>query len=330
MKATAAASPNLAIIKYWGKRDELLKLPYHDSISVTLDKSLRSITTVEFSPTNKEDTMTLDGKAADEKEKKNIRLVLDYIRSKAKKELKATIKSENNFPKASGMASSSSGYAALAVAASKALDLQLTQQELSIAARIGSGSACRSVIGGFVQWKKGNEKDGSDSHALQIADENHWEEFRIVTGIISNAPKLIGSTEGMKRTVETSRLYQERLANMPGTVSGIKKAIIEKDAETFFELAMKESNSLHSVMMDSYPPIIYLNDSSRQIIAKVHQLNETEGKTVAGYTFDAGPNAHIFTLAKNENDIKGLLNEIEGLKGINVSVPGKGPEIIHD
>ncbi len=330
MRATAIATPNIAIIKYWGKRNESLKLPINDSVSVTLGSNFQSKTTAEFSNDFEKDSMKIDGAEATEKEMKNVSLVLDYLRKNAGIQKKARIISENNFPKASGIASSASGYAALSVAASAALNLKLDSKELSIAARLGSGSASRSVLGGFVQWKKGQEEDGSDSYAEQIADENHWKEFRVISAIVSEAPKIIGSTEGMKRTAETSRLYQQRLKMLPEITEKAIAAVREKDSESLFKIAMAESNSLHAVMLDSWPPIIYLNDTSKKIISAIHSLNDSAGKTIAAYSFDAGPNAHIFTLEKNAGQVMDSLNGIEGIAKTYTSIVGKGPEVMKE
>ncbi len=325
--ATATATPNIAIIKYWGKRNDILKLPLNDSISVTLDTTFSSNTSVEFSDKFEADSMTLDGTPANEKEMRNVKLVLDYLRKKAGISSHARIESTNNFPKGAGIASSASGYAALASAASAALGLKLKSSELSIAARLGSGSACRSVIGGFVQWKKGVNEDGSDSYAEQIADENHWPEFRIVTAIVSEEPKIIGSTEGMKRTAETSSLYQQRQKTLPETTENAKRAILKKNHEELFRIAMAESNSLHAVMLDSWPPIMYMNDTSKKIMAKIHEMNETKGSTIAAYSFDAGPNCHIFTLEKYSAEVADAIRQISGVVRTHVCKVGKGPLI---
>ncbi|MBI2133446.1 diphosphomevalonate decarboxylase [Candidatus Woesearchaeota archaeon] len=328
MRATSTATPNIAIMKYWGKRNDALKLPLNDSISITLDSTFSSKTTVDFSEHYKEDSLVIDGVPASDKEMRNAMLVLYYLRKKAGLSCHARIESGNNFPKGAGIASSSSGYAALAVAAAAALNLKLRPDEISIAARLGSGSACRSVIGGFVQWKKGGKEDGSDSYSEQLADEHHWKEFRIVTAITSEEPKIIGSTEGMKRTVDTSKLYGKRLETLPDIIEQSKEAIKRKNHEELFRIAMAESNSLHAVMLDSWPPLIYLNETSRKIISKIHEFNAAKKETAAAYSFDAGPNCHIFTLAKHEAELIAAIKEISGVSRIHTSVVGKGPEVI--
>ncbi len=321
MKATAIASPNMAIIKYWGKRNDELKLPMNDSIAVMLEGNFKSTTTVEFSG-QKEDRITIDGVKADEKEMRNASLVLDHLRKKASSHQNATINSKNSFPKGTGIASSSSGYAAMAVAASKALGLNLSQKELSIAARLGSGSACRSMISGFSHWHMGERNDGSDSYATQIEDENHWKDLRIITIILSTEKKAVGSNEGMKRTVETSGLYKERLRNLPKAIRLARKAIITKDEELLYHVLMRESNSLHAVMLDSWPPITYLNDESKKIMAAVDHLNGK--KLIAGYTFDAGPNGHVFTTQKNSLPaLKAVKKAVPAAKAY-ISRPGPG------
>ncbi|MBI3051979.1 diphosphomevalonate decarboxylase [Candidatus Woesearchaeota archaeon] len=327
MKARATASPNIALVKYWGKRDSQLKLPLNDSISVTLAGDFQSRTTVEFSEDYAQDSLLLDGVEASEKEMQNSFLVLDYLRKLAAVDFRASVVSQNTFPKGVGIASSSSGYAALAAAASAALGLKPDARQLSIAARLGSGSASRSIIGGFAHWKAGSMDDGSDSFAVQIADENHWPELRIVTAITSAEPKIIGSTEGMKRTVETSALFRQRLSTIPAKVEGIRQAILGKNMHSLLPAVMAESNSLHAVMLDSWPPIIYLNDTSKRIIAAVHELNDASGEIIAGYTFDAGPNAHILTEQKYLHEVEKAIKG-EGVKSLHVSRPGEGSRIL--
>lgn len=322
----AQASPNIAIIKYWGKRNDLLKLPMNDSVSVTLAGPFFTETKVELSGAGK-DSMEINGRPADDRELLNVRLVLDFLRKKAGNTLKATISTRNSFPEGTGIASSASGYAALASASAAALGLELSPAELSVAARLGSGSACRSVIGGFVHWKMGIENDGSDSYAVQVAAPSHWDGFRIVTAITTSQPKKIGSTDGMKRTVETSSLYRQRLEALPGRTAKVLAAIMKKDAGLLFRLAMEESNNLHAVMMDSYPPLFYLDDVSRGIIASIHELNEAKGSFVAGYSFDAGPNAHVFTTERYCSEVEALL-KAQGVGRVVVSKPGPGVEVL--
>lgn len=168
--------------------------------------------------------------------------------------------------------------------------------ELSSIARQGSGSACRSMFGGFVAWEMGENEDGSDSIAVPIAAEDHWEELCAVIVVASSAKKAVGSTEGMQRTVLSSPLMKERIDIVPARMEAMEAAIKTKDFPAFAEITMKDSNQFHAVCVDSYPPIFYLNDTSKKVIELVHSINDIEGMAIAAYTFDAGPNAVVFTL----------------------------------
>lgn len=324
-KSTWLATPNIAVIKYWGKRDSNLNLPYNGSVSVTMDESVSTRTTVEFEAGLARDVLFLNGKAAKPEETLRASRVLDAVRREAGIALKARVASENNFPTAAGIASSASGFAALACAAAGAAGIRASSPSLSRFARMGSGSACRSVIGGFAEWKKGSRADGRDSYAVQIAPASHWPSLRNVIAITDAGRKLIGSDAGMQLTVKGSALYRERLRQMPSTISRMKRAILSRDLSPFLEITMKESSNMHAVMLDSTPPIIYLNDISRQIMRQVHAFNESEGEIAAGYTFDAGPNAHVYTTARHAKGIARLLSGIKGVKKTITCRAGNGP-----
>jgi len=324
-KSTWLATPNIAVVKYWGKRDSTLNLPYNGSVSVTMDETVSTRTTVEFDTSLSRDIFSLNGISARKDETARVSRVLDVVRASAGIRVRARVSSENNFPTAAGIASSASGFAALACAAADAADICASSRQLSIFARSGSGSACRSVVGGFAEWKKGSKKDGSDSYAVQIAPASHWSSLRNVIAITDAGRKLIGSDAGMQLTVSGSALYKERLRKMPSLIRGMKSAILSRDLASFLSLAMKESSNMHAVMLDSTPPIIYLNDISHAIMRAVHAFNKQEGGIVAGYTFDAGPNAHVYTNEKNAKKIEQMLMKIKGVKKTLVCKPGAGP-----
>jgi diphosphomevalonate decarboxylase len=324
-KSTWLATPNIAVVKYWGKRDSQLNLPYNGSVSVTMDETVSTRTTVEFDQSLSRDELMLNGKMARKDETSRASRVLSAVRRAAGNRAFARVSSENNFPTAAGIASSASGFAALACAASDAAGLRASSRQLSIFARLGSGSACRSVLGGFVEWKKGSNADGSDSYAVQVAPASHWPALRNVIAITDAGRKLIGSDLGMQLTVSGSALYQERVKRMPSLISGMKSAILSRNLEKFLSLSMKESSNMHAVMLDSTPPIIYLNDISREIMRSVHAFNAQEGGIVAGYTFDAGPNAHVYTSDKYSKKIGRMLSGITGVKKTLVCKPGAGP-----
>jgi diphosphomevalonate decarboxylase len=330
LRASAKANANIAIVKYWGKRDKKLILPFNSSLSVTLDEKLSTVCTVAFSDQFQEDEVFVIFKNKVKKlktkeELEKISKQLNFIREIAKTNLKAKIVSKTSIPPATGLASSSAGLCASALAAVSALNLKLAKEEIALVARIGSGSACRSLYGGFVIWERGKKKDGSDSLPYQLKDENFWKDFRIVIGIIEEKEKEIKSREGMERSVETSFLFKKRIEILPQIIEKAKKAILKKDYRTLFEIAMREANNLHAILLDTWPPIIYLNDLSKLVIKKILEFNKDSIK--AGYTFDAGPNPIIFTLKRYVPKIKTILKECN-IKKIIISKIGSGAQIL--
>ncbi len=205
MKSTAIANANIALVKYWGKRDTKLILPQNGSISVTCD-GLSTITTVEFSPEYKQDMVVINDEEL-RKDEKDVLGHLDRIRALAGIKEKAKVVSETNFPVAAGLASSASGLAAITLAATKAAGLNLPQKDLTILTRQGSGSACRSICEGFAEWHKGEKPDGTDSFAETIAPKSHWPEFRMVATILSEKKKPVDSRAGMSQSVANCPYY---------------------------------------------------------------------------------------------------------------------------
>ena len=237
---------------------------------------------------------------------------LDLVREKSKTKLKAKVYSMNTFPTGSGIASSASGFTALAASSSKALDIELTKKELSDLARRGSGSAARSIFGGFVYWK--------DKYAMQLYDEKYWEELRDIIIIVEKKEKKISSRKGMQLTVETSKLYKERQIKIEETLKKVKNALEEKDFQELMILIMRDSDNMHACMHDTIPRLEYLNRKSYEIKEKIKFLNKNH--IVAAYSFDAGPNAHIITLDKY---VPLLIKELKGFsKNIIISKTGKG------
>ncbi|XP_074438806.1 diphosphomevalonate decarboxylase [Larus michahellis] len=306
---TCTAPVNIAVIKYWGKRDNDLILPINSSLSVTLHQDqLKTTTTAAASRDFAEDRLWLNGEEADVGHPR-LQACLREVRRLARKRrggsaedvaplnlsYKIHIATENNFPTAAGLASSAAGYACLVSALAR---LYGVEGELSEVARRGSGSACRSMLGGFVQWQRGERPDGRDSLAQQVAPETHWPELRVLVLVVSGEKKQVGSTAGMQTSVDTSPLLKHRAeAVVPERLALMMRHIRERDFEGFGQLTMKDSNQFHATCLDTFPPIFYLNDFSRQIIALAHRFNAHHGRTKVAYTFDAGPNAVIFTLA---------------------------------
>lgn len=180
--------------------------------------------------------------------------------------------------------------------------------ELTTIARMGSGSACRSLYGGFVKWEMGERADGADSRAVQVAPESHWPELRVLIAVVHDGRKDTGSTVGMQLSVETSPLLKHRAeAVVPGRMVAMEKAFMDKDFETFAQLTMGDSNQFHATCLDTFPPIFYMNDTSRALVRVVHRINDFMGKAVAAYTFDAGPNAVIYTTEEHQAMVLAVL-----------------------
>jgi diphosphomevalonate decarboxylase len=241
--------------------------------------------------------------------------------------MKLKIVSENNFPTAAGLASSAAGFAALVRAIANLYELKSTPTELSRIARQGSGSACRSLFGGYVAWSMGSASDGSDSFAYEVAPSSHWPDMRAIILVASAETKGVSSTSGMQQTVATSTLFKERISStVPTRMGEMIKAIGAKNFEAFAELTMKDSNSFHATCADTFPPIFYMNDTSRAAVRVVEALNTKAGKMVAAYTFDAGPNAVIYYLAENEASVAGVIKSFVGEKEGWESARGKTVE----
>lgn len=329
--ATCVATPNIAVVKYWGMRDARLVLPANPSLSFTMDETLSTVTTACFCSEFPADEAWIDGKKLKRREMGRISAVLSTARKIAapkKKGLKARIVSKNNFPSSAGLASSASGIAALSCAVAKALELGIGRREMSMIARMGSGSACRSVFGGFVEWGEGARDDGTDSYAKQIHPASHWPQLRNVIALANSKRKKVPSNKGMQMTMRTSALFKRRLACLPGAIAKMKKAVAARDYPAFAGLLMAESDSMHSCMVDTKPPLHYLNATSKEIIDKVQKLNSASSDPATAYTFDAGPNAHLYTLEKNVNAVKKMLAEIDGMKEVRVCKIGNGPRSV--
>ncbi|XP_017792223.1 PREDICTED: diphosphomevalonate decarboxylase [Habropoda laboriosa] len=308
---TCIAPVNIAVIKYWGKRDETLILPANDSISASLDTDqLCAKTTVMASPNFKEDQIWLNGQKEDIRNPR-LQNCLAEFRKRAGNvtqigQWKVHICSENNFPTAAGLASSAAGYACLIASLANLYEIK---GDISSIARVGSGSACRSVLGGFVKWSMGSLSDGTDSIAKQIAPPTHWPEMRVLILVVNDAKKKFPSSVGMKRTMETSDLLKHRIKHVvPERVNKMERAIMEKDFKTFAEHTMKDSNQMHAVCLDSYPPFTYMNEISHVLVDLVHLYNEAVNDTKVAYTFDAGPNATLYLLEENTPEFMGVLD----------------------
>jgi len=319
-KATAVSPANIAFIKFWGKRDPLLNIPFNNSISMNLSNCLTT-TTVEFNPNFLDDSVSVDGKEVLDSKKDRVIRILNLVRKKSKIDLKAKVVSQNNFPQGAGIASSASAFSALALASSRAAGFSLPQKQLSILARRGSGSACRSVIDGFSEWKAGTSD--KTSYSIQIAKPDYWG-LRDVVVVVDQKEKKVGSTEGHELAT-SSPYFRPRLKLLPMRIRKLKGAFFNKDFEKFGKIVEEEAVDLHMMAMTSTPPVFYWNEGTMEIIHAVQEWRKS-GLNVF-FTIDAGPNVHIICLQK---DIDKIDNEVKKLKNVLFTIenkPGKGARL---
>ncbi|HUH96115.1 MAG TPA: diphosphomevalonate decarboxylase [Anaerolineales bacterium] len=304
---TALAHPNVAAIKYWGNRDDALRLPVNGSISVNLD-GLFTRTSVSFQPSLPFDELIINGREVAGAALERVSLILDLVRERAGIGDRAEIVSENNFPSGAGIASSASAFAALALASSKAAGLILSESELSRLARRGSGSAARSIPDGFVEWQMGT--GDADSFAYSIASREHWALTDCIA-IINAAHKKTGSTEGHARA-GTSPLQAARVADAPRRIEICRRAILERDFDSFASIVELDSDMLHAVMMTSQPALHYWLPASMAVMQAVREWRAAGAS--ACYTVDAGANVHVLCLEAEAHELAMRLRQISGVQ----------------
>jgi diphosphomevalonate decarboxylase len=315
--ATARSTSNIAFIKYWGNRDDTLRIPSNGSISLNL-AGLETTTTVHFAPELDADRLFLNGEEAEERMLKRVSEHLDHIRELAGVRLSAEVISENNFPTGTGIASSASAFSALTLAACGALGLDLSERVLSTLARLGSGSASRSIPGGYVEWVAGT--DHESSYAETIAPAEHWNLIDLVA-VVSEAHKEIGSTGGHS-LAGTSPLQEARVSDTDRRLSLCREAILARDFEALAAIAELDTLMMHAVMMTSTPSLIYWSPDTIRII-KATQEWRRRG-TPAFFTIDAGPNVHVLTTPEYAQHIRERLLDMQGVANVITGTPG-GP-----
>jgi diphosphomevalonate decarboxylase len=319
---TARACANIALVKYWGKRDVELNLPATGSLSLTLD-ALVTETTVRFDPTLASDVLVLDGKFADAS---RVTPFLDLVRTMAQIETRAHVVSANEFPTASGLASSASGFAALALAATKAASLSLEPRELSRLARRGSGSAARSIFGGFARMHAGTAADGSDAFATPVPSPL-LDNVRMVIAIVERGkPKKHGSSDAMEHCAATSPLYPGWLSCVPGDLEAAEAALALGDLRKLGEVTEDNALAKHAAAIASRPAIIYWHPATVMLLLLVHKLQE-EG-IGAWPTMDAGPHVKVLTSVDDVRIVERALSQVPGVTQTMVSTAGGPAEVI--
>lgn len=316
MKATAVAPSNIAFIKYWGKKDEVLRLPENGSISMNLS-NLLTTTTVEFNTSFKEDEIIINNQKEPNDGSRAIKH-LDRVRKIAKIKQKAKVVTQNNFPTGTGLSSSASGFAALTLTAAKAAGLNLSEKELSILARQGSGSACRSIPDGFVEWLDGDTSERS--YAISLYKPDYWDIVDVVA-VVSRNKKEVSTTEGQK-LAKSSPFFPVRLKNIKEKIKLIKKYLAKKDFKNFGELVEGEALELHSIMLTSTPSLIYLLPGSLHVMHMVKRWRQ-EGLPVY-FTVNTGQDIHLICQKKDAQEVVKRAETISEVQKTIINLPSQG------
>lgn len=322
-KATAVSCSNIALIKYWGNRDQALRLPANPSLSMNM-AGLTTTTTIEFDRALKQDVFILGGREIGSKGLERVSRFLDQVRQLAHITHFAHVDSRNNFPSGVGLASSASGFAALAVAANAAAGLNLSEAELSRLARLGSGSACRSVPGGFVEWAVG--ADDRSSYAYSIAPADHWD-LHDVVALIDVEHKAVGSTEG-HAAADTSPLQAARVATASDRLAQARSAVLTRDFGSLADVVELDSLMMHAVMITSSPVLMYWQPAT---IAVMHAVRQWRANGLAACTtIDAGPNVHVVCTAEAADEVALRLRVIPGVRQVISTHVGGPAHLIPD
>lgn len=310
--AISRAPANVALVKYFGKRDVDLNLPAAGSLSLTL-APLETTTEVHTDPSLAADEIFMDGEVADPSFSKRVSGFLDLVREMAGARTHARVRTENNFPTAAGLASSASGFAALAVAGAEAYGLSLDESGLSALARRGSGSAARSIPGGIVVWEKGKQRDGLDSAARSIAGPEDWD-LRLIAGVTDPGPKRIGSTEAMEHTRKTSPYYAAWIESTMVDLAEAIAAVNDRDLEKLGEITERSALSMHGAALAARPAIFFWNGVTMEALHLVRELR-TKGLQ-AWFTCDAGAQPKILCSPRDEISIVDALSQLPGITDI--------------
>lgn len=323
MSITALAHPNIALIKYWGKRDEALSLPATGSLSLTLDVA-PTRTTVTLAPQADQDVARWQGSAMTGRELQRVQSFLDLVREHAGRSERAVVETANEIPTGAGLASSAAGFAALALAASRAYGLQLDGRELSRLARRGSGSAARSIFGGLAVWHPGEDDASSYAEPLPAGDL----ELAMVVAVLTSARKAVGSREAMRRTVATSPFFPAWVQSVPGELTQMRQAIARGDVSAIGELAEANALRMHATMLGAVPPVRYWNADTVVALDLVAQLREEGVEAYA--TIDAGPNVKVLCRPDDAPAVaQRLAAAFDGLE-LLVAGPGPGAHLLQE
>ncbi len=316
MKSTALAPTNIAFIKYWGRKDELLRLPENGSVSMCIS-GLTTTTTVEFCSSFERDEIIINNTRLQDEADRAI-AHLDRVRAIADIKECAKVVTTNTFPTGTGLSSSASGFAALTMAASTAAGLTLNEKELSILARQGSGSACRSIPSGFVEWLDGDTSE--TSFAMSLYPPDYWDLVDVVA-VVSQGRKDVPTSEGQK-LIGTSPFFEMRKAGMRQKIVDTKQALAQKDFTKFGQIVEAEALNMHAVMLTSHPSLIYWTPGTLTIM-KLCKAWRAEGLEVY-FTINTGQDIHLLVQKKDEQRMKTQLEALEFVQEVLVSYPCEG------
>jgi diphosphomevalonate decarboxylase len=319
---TARANANVALVKYWGKRDPELNLPATGSISLTLE-GLSVEARVAFSD-RATDRIEIDGGPARGEEAARVTHFLDVLRREAGRREGADVVTRSTVPRGIGLASSAAAFAALALAGSRAAGLQLEPPALSALARRGSGSAARSVFGGFVEWRRGERTDGRDSVASSLATTDGWD-IRVVIAVTSSAPKAVSSRAGMTRAL-SSPLYPAWVASVEADLDEARAAIRARDLEALGLVAEHSALKMHAIGLAARPPLLYWRGATIECMHRVWALR-AEG-TAAFFTIDAGPQVKVLCPTAAAERVVEVLRDTPGVERVLTCAPGGGAEVL--
>ena len=316
VKSSAIAHSNIALVKYWGRSldyDPSLNIPSNDSVSMTKyglthDIHLQTHTTIDFSDNYEEDTANLDGEVLTGRNMDRILRVVNPLRKYASVDSKFKMMSKNDFPTQTGLASSSSGFAALTIATVNALDIDFTKEEISKYARLGSGSAARSIHGGFVYWNKGNSHE--TSYAQQICSPDDFD-INAVIAIVHEGKKEVTSDVGHE-FAHTSPFDAARIKRSEEQAKEIKKAILDHDFTEVGKIAEENCKYMHAVMMTSTPPLFYWSPDTLRLIRLTQKIRRKGLECY--FTIDAGPNVHYLCKPNDTYELQKVLERIEGVR----------------
>jgi diphosphomevalonate decarboxylase len=323
LTATASARANIALAKYWGKADSQLNLPAVPSASITLSP-LTTVTRVRFAPELAADRFALDGRVAEPAETQRVSALLATVRALSGVTFHAEVDSENHFPTASGLASSASGFCALAAAARAAAGLPFDRAAISALARAASVSAARSAFAGYVELPLATPGDGAHA-ARPIAPPEHWP-LRVVVAVTSEGRKAIGSSSGMAHTARTSPYYESWVALGPRLCNEVREGLLARDLPRV-GIAMEQSTfAMHASAMASAPAVVYFRPATLAAFECVRVLREQERIPVWA-TADAGPHVKAVCHAEHAEQVAAALGRTEGVLRTLLCEPGPGVEI---